>query len=49
MVDGEIFALSTHVPNSLDSRQFGLIRSSQILGTYLPLIKFPRRTRNPTS
>ena len=34
---GEYFALSNRIPNSFDSRYFGPLRSSDVLGVYSPL------------
>ena len=34
----KFFVLSTHLPNSFDSRHFGPIRQSAILGSYRSLI-----------
>lgn len=38
LVEDEFFVLSTHLPNSFDSRSFGPIRLSEILGLYRSLI-----------
>jgi type IV secretory pathway protease TraF len=34
---GEYFTLSNRIPNSFDSRYYGLVRTADILGVYAPL------------
>lgn len=37
LADGELFALANHVPNSFDSRYFGPVATTSVIGVFRPL------------